>query len=469
MKTDRLPTDPAAHHVPLERLRRYQADALSAAERHQVEKHLLDCELCADILEGLAASPAPVTRRAVQDINTRLAATLGRKRKARSFYNDRKNWSVAAAILIFVLSGVVVFYYNLTNVKRAEKTTGVNTSVMTRKTETIVKPAIPSVAEKPQPEFKVDSVSKNPVLALRTPKASISSRPGKPELPVMSAPRQEEPNKYPAIGKSGNQELLTEMPAVLIPDTPAVATAPKVAGIESDIQGRAAGVAINKSKVTLKGTNSGALRENSSVVGRLVSGRVSDETGEAIPGVTVAVKGTQVGAVTNARGEYNLTLPEESSEATLVFSFIGYNTTEKQVSNLVSPLALNVSMTADAKSLSEVVVVGYGSQPKINNTGAIVYARPGAGFKAYKKYIQENLKYPEEAKQNKIKGRVIVGFTVSPGGELSGFKVLKGLSPECDAEALRLVQEGPHWEPTTKDGVAVSEQVRLGIRFKPAK
>jgi TonB family protein len=227
-----------------------------------------------------------------------------------------------------------------------------------------------------------------------------------------------------------------------------------------------AGVETNQ-KIRIRGNQSGALRESSSLTGRVVTGQVSDENGEPLPGVTIGVKGTTVGAVTNAAGGYTLSLPEGIKEATLTYSFIGFTTTEKQVTALAAPLVLNIALKPDARALSEVVVVGYGTQAKSEVTGAVTYARPTTGFKAFKRYIQANIKYPETAGANKIKGRVVVGFTVDPNGTLSDFRIIKSLSAACDAEALRLLQEGPRWEPTKKDGLAVSEQVRIAIRFKP--
>ena len=98
-----------------------------------------------------------------------------------------------------------------------------------------------------------------------------------------------------------------------------------------------------------------------------VSGRVTDETGAALAGVNVSVKGTTRGTNTNAEGRYNLLVPETG--ATLIFSFVGYGTKEVPVGNQTT---LNVTLTADAQSLGEVVVIGYGEQRKREVTGSVV-------------------------------------------------------------------------------------------------
>ncbi len=99
---------------------------------------------------------------------------------------------------------------------------------------------------------------------------------------------------------------------------------------------------------------------------REVKGKVTDnETKENLPGVNIIVKGTTQGTTTDANGEFKLAV---SANATLIFSFIGYQTQEVSVGNQTT---LNISLFIDAKSLEEVVVVGYGTQRKVDLTGAV--------------------------------------------------------------------------------------------------
>lgn len=98
-----------------------------------------------------------------------------------------------------------------------------------------------------------------------------------------------------------------------------------------------------------------------------VSGRITAaENGESLPGVSILVKGTNQGTTTDNDGKYTLKLP--NNNATLVVSFIGYLKQEIAVGGRsVVDLALEV----DTKALEEVVVVGYGTQEKVNLTGAV--------------------------------------------------------------------------------------------------
>lgn len=99
-----------------------------------------------------------------------------------------------------------------------------------------------------------------------------------------------------------------------------------------------------------------------------ISGKVSDKTG-SLPGVSVSIKGTALGVVTDANGDYSI---QASGQATLVFSFIGFKSLEVPVNNRTS---INIQMEEEVVGLGEVVVVGYGTQRKIDVTGSVVQVK----------------------------------------------------------------------------------------------
>ncbi|AQG80977.1 hypothetical protein AWR27_17590 [Spirosoma montaniterrae] len=96
-----------------------------------------------------------------------------------------------------------------------------------------------------------------------------------------------------------------------------------------------------------------------------ISGTVTGENGDGLPGVNILLKGTTIGTATNAQGRYSLTIP--NSEGTLIFSYIGYATQEVAINSQTS---LNVQLVPTNQALNEVVVVGYGTQRKADVTGA---------------------------------------------------------------------------------------------------
>nr|WP_240163904.1 TonB-dependent receptor [Spirosoma taeanense] len=132
-----------------------------------------------------------------------------------------------------------------------------------------------------------------------------------------------------------------------------------------------------------------------------MTGRVIDDQGQALPGVSVVVKGTTTGSVTDGTGNYSLTVPNRT--ATLVFSYIGFITQEIPVNNQAT---INLTLATDTKSLSEVVVVGYGTQKKETVTGSVVAVK-GADL----------VKSPTTNLSNSLAGRLPGVTAVNRSGE----------------------------------------------------
>ena len=99
---------------------------------------------------------------------------------------------------------------------------------------------------------------------------------------------------------------------------------------------------------------------------RTFSGKVTEENGQPIPGVSISLKGTSKGTNTDVNGNFKIEVMDENS--ILVFSFVGFETQEISVGKTDNLL---IKLKVNTKLLSEVVVVGYGSQKKANLTGAV--------------------------------------------------------------------------------------------------
>src|SRR5690606_7656930 len=97
-----------------------------------------------------------------------------------------------------------------------------------------------------------------------------------------------------------------------------------------------------------------------------VSGLVLDDQGEPLPGVSILIKGTQQGTITDSEGRFSIQIPDENT--VLVFSFVGYISQEITVGNRTH---IDISLVSDQKALEEVVVVGYGTMKRSSLTGAI--------------------------------------------------------------------------------------------------
>ncbi|MBC6607280.1 energy transducer TonB [Hymenobacter sp. BT188] len=89
---------------------------------------------------------------------------------------------------------------------------------------------------------------------------------------------------------------------------------------------------------------------------------------------------------------------------------------------------------------------------------------PG-GAQAMNDFFQKQVKYPAVARDKSITGNVVTTFTVEADGRVSKPAVITSLSPECDAEALRVLSQMPAWKPATRKGQPVAVQVRLPVPF----
>lgn len=97
-----------------------------------------------------------------------------------------------------------------------------------------------------------------------------------------------------------------------------------------------------------------------------IKGKIIDENGEGLPGASIVVKGTGIGATTNLDGNYSLSVPDD---AVIQISFVGYTTQEIAVGAMST---IDVQLELDAEQLEEVVVIGYGTSKKKDLTGSIV-------------------------------------------------------------------------------------------------
>ena len=140
-----------------------------------------------------------------------------------------------------------------------------------------------------------------------------------------------------------------------------------------------------------------------SALQKAISGKVTDENGEAVPGANVSIKGTTAGAITDVNGMYRLTLPGNAN--TLVISFVGYLSQEVIIGN---QSVINVVLLADIQTLSEIVVVGYGQQRKSDITGAISSVK-GAEL------VQLPMQRVDQALQGRAAGVLVLNTAGAPG------------------------------------------------------
>ena len=156
----------------------------------------------------------------------------------------------------------------------------------------------------------------------------------------------------------------------------------------------------------------------------IIKGTVNDENGEPVIGATVKVKETQKGTITDFDGNYSI---EAASNATLVFSYVGYVTQEVKVGGKST---LNITMKEDNTTLNDVVVIGYGTMKKKLVTGATVQVKGDDIAKL-------NTTNALEAMQSSTPGVQITQSSSQPG---KGYKVyIRGIGTTGDSQPLYVI------------------------------
>jgi protein TonB len=91
---------------------------------------------------------------------------------------------------------------------------------------------------------------------------------------------------------------------------------------------------------------------------------------------------------------------------------------------------------------------------------------PEGGFEGFGKYLQKNLKYPEQARRMNVEGKVFVQFVIDKDGLPTDITVLKGIGSGCDEEAVRVIKNMPKWTPGKQRGRPVKVKMSLPVVFK---
>lgn len=493
---------------------KYLKGELSPAEMHALEKKALNDPFLADALEGAGEIQPPQFEADLHDLQQALQQRIGRKeeKKVVSLWG----WSarIAAGLAVVAVASFVIF--QITQRNKSEELSMIQEKDMTpprpkeepapeEEKPILSQPSI--VEEKPNPiasreDRKTASEAPEPASdatgagELTILELEDSAPVAKTESATQAAPvtAEEKADKYVLKEQAEESFVQSERKkkkavqsedATLSPMDGYVSfnkkqPADSTFALPQGWQGRSTGVPSTNGYFYNNGTNNLSVRQQpladstafifkptpGIVAGvgvskpKVVTGRVTDGSGEGLPGVNVIIKGSSIGTVTNATGDYQITLQENDK---LVFSYIGYTGQEADTQKD----KVDVQMDIDAAQLSEVVVVGY--EPAFDKdeerAEALELASPEGGRRAYKQYLEKNLTYPQQAIENKVEGRVTIQFTVESTGLLSNFSVLKGIGSGCDEEVIRLVRQGPKWYPTKRSNEAVRDRVKVRMKF----
>ena len=178
------------------------------------------------------------------------------------------------------------------------------------------------------------------------------------------------------------------------------------------------------------------------------NGRVTDNNNRPIANATVQLANTRNGYTTDQYG--NFRIPSTDSSVNVTISGVGFGSQTLQLRN---DLAINlIQLQPSSVALNEVVVTKPSANEKREKSNyktkypsvLIQGAEPANGWIEYDKYIESNKRVNPDDPNVKT-GEVVVSFQVNRKSELSDFKIEQKLSPSQDAEAIRLIKEGPSW------------------------
>ncbi|GAB2648076.1 hypothetical protein GCM10027035_47170 [Emticicia sediminis] len=201
-----------------------------------------------------------------------------------------------------------------------------------------------------------------------------------------------------------------------------------------------------------------------------VKGKVTAaEDGKPLAGVAIVIKSKNMGTTTDIDGNYMI---NASPTDDLTFSFAGFETTALPVTD---KKIINVSLRKSGQpvgrgqALSEVVVAGL--KPTTNYESEEIFTTVeenptfNGGIVELYRFIGKNLRYPIEARNKNIDGKVFVKFIVRADGSTSDISVLKGIGAGCDEEVVRVIGMMPKWNAGKQNGKPVSVYFTMPVSF----
>jgi len=160
-----------------------------------------------------------------------------------------------------------------------------------------------------------------------------------------------------------------------------------------------------------------------------VTGRVTDEANDPVPGATVVVKGTTTGTTTNVDGNFKITVP--NGKSVLQFSFIGFENQEVDVSKTTK---INLQLKQSTIGLNEVVAIGYSTQKKVNLTGAVQNVNVSDA-------VSRSFTSAEMALQGKVPGLTVTQSSGQPGFDEAEIRI-RGVSSIANNNTPLVIIDG---------------------------
>lgn len=125
----------------------------------------------------------------------------------------------------------------------------------------------------------------------------------------------------------------------------------------------------------------------------------------------------------------------------------------------------NTAVTGDGDGLGKEGTGGVSTTEVYDNSGVDEFPEFTGGMKAFTKYMERNLRYPYQAQEENVMGKVFVSFVVERDGSITDVKVLRGIGFGCDEEAIKVIKKSPLWKPGKNKGIPVRVRYNMPITF----
>ena len=204
----------------------------------------------------------------------------------------------------------------------------------------------------------------------------------------------------------------------------------------------------------------------------VISGKITDKSsGKAIARSSILFKGTSVGTIADDNGHYQIKAKSPNDE--LLVSHIGYQTqiitvgSKSEINIEMEPIPLTITFPQKNKTTDNAKIETYHKEAPQNTKIVAIEMLPTypGGNEALQSYLASNLQYPENDKSKGIQGRVWVSCTVGVNGEITNTKVLRGVSPDINKEAIRLAGSMTGWKPASQNGSKTAMKVITGSGY----
>jgi len=468
-------------------IEKYLRGELSTPEMHALEKAALDDPFLADALEGMekdfASRGEPAFHEDLSILRQRLEARVAEKetKKVSLLANivSSKAWRIAAALILLLGLGLTAYYMLLPGSR--QKATLAGTAAITQDDKKITPPA---KIDSTQAAAPVATLKKSISKPESAKSESVTTNKSKPANNIRTENAGTIPSLSETAKKGRARSQTTALPVTAQDDAVALNKDKEVATSSAPKRDTsflannfvaAAGQQPAPSSVMLRGKASGmVISRNHALAERAVySGIVTDNNNRPIANAIVYLANNdRLNTLTDNNGLFRLHLPRQDSELNLKITSLGYAEASVAVNN-DTRFGNYIRLQPQPNTLNEVIVQGFGAKKKqvsrasdsityrndtpatlknyrYDNSGELSVNRehnvviPVIGWNAYMNYLEANKHDP--SLDPTLRGEERVSFKVDSKGELSSFKILKSVSPEHDAVAIRLIRQGPAWK-----------------------